>query len=366
MTKVLLINQEQLPHYRISVYNHLAAYLKKEGYSLTVASEGLQPGSAHPVEFEHAVLPLSFFGLARLMLASRPEVVILWVRLRYLYLFPTLFFAKLLGKKVIYWGHGADLGKREHHGLPMLANSIEYEVCDALILYAEHLRKNVKPRFYPKVFIANNTLAFSSETLPAFDRAACLARYGIHTRKNIICCGRMQVRKRLDHLFAAFGQLKRRDTGLILVGPDTEGVLTHVAGENIHVLGPIYGDERLQLLAACEVFCLPGAVGLSIVDAFYCGLPLVTEDGDESPEIMYLKDGVNGFVVPRGDIAQLASRLNLLLDDDALRRRFAAAAQEEIRSHGHIDTLCAGFVEALRFVEGEPAPLSVQEKAAAK
>ena len=95
---------------------------------------------------------------------------------------------------------------------------------------------------------------------------------------------------------------------------------------------------------------MPGAVGLSIVDAFYCGLPVVTEEGEESPEIMYLKDGVNGFIVPNGDIQQLAAKLQLLLEDDALRAQFSLAAKNEIMTNGHIDNMCKGFRDALRFV----------------
>jgi glycosyltransferase involved in cell wall biosynthesis len=107
------------------------------------------------------------------------------------------------------------------------------------------------------------------------------------------------------------------------------------------------------LLSAADVCCLPGAVGLSIVDAFHCGLPFVTEDGDESPEIMYLRQGANGFVVPRGNIPEMAQKLLLLLDNDALRRRFSEDARREILENGHIDKLCAGFRDALCYATGQ-------------
>ena len=123
----------------------------------------------------------------------------------------------------------------------------------------------------------------------------------------------------------------------------------NIQGENVYKLGPIYGDERLDLLAASDVFCLPGAVGFSIVDAFHCGLPIVTEAGDESPEIMYLKEGVNGFVVPRGDVNALAAKLEQLLSDESLLQKFSAAARNEIRTNGHMDRMCEGFSDALRF-----------------
>ena len=148
----------------------------------------------------------------------------------------------------------------------------------------------------------------------------------------------------------AYVDLDSSQNGLILVGPDPEKELATVEGENIYKLGPIYGRDRLDLLYAADVFCLPGAVGLSIVDAFHCGLPFVTEEGDESAEIMYLKDGVNGFIVPRDDIKTLSEMLQILLDDPQLRNRFSEAAKREIIENGNQDTLCNGFMAALGFV----------------
>lgn len=362
MTKVLLINQEKVPHYRVAVFNRLSEYLKKENFALTVSSGGIQDGSTHPVEFDLRAAPLSFLRLAKLLLEIEPDIVIFWVGLKFPYLYPILFLAKILGKRTIHWGHGSDLLRPKGLGLTArtFAYNMDFRMASAIILYAEHLRKNVKPEFQNKIFIANNTLAFDYVPGAHIEKTINLSKYNITTAKNIVCCGRMQRRKRIENLVAAFRLLDRQDVGLILAGPDTEGVLRNVRGENIHILGPMYGDEILDLLSACDVFCLPGAVGLSIVDAFYCGLPMVTEEGDESPEIMYLKDGVNGFFVPRGDVRELARKLELLLDNDALRKQFSIAAREEIMTNGHVDKMCRGFAEALRFVRdgrsaaGEP------------
>jgi len=350
-TRVLLINQEHVPHYRVLLYGYMAKYLSREGFALTVASEGVQPGSTDSVEFQHQVMPLTFRSLSRFIEREKFDTVIFWVRLRYPYLFPLMFLLRIRNRKVIYWGHGIDLlDKSWSVRVKRFLNNIEYRICDALIIYAEHLRRNVNPAFHTKLFVANNTLLLNGVPGPTFDRRRCLAKYGITTPKNVICCGRLQRRKRLEDLFSAFQALDRKDVGLILVGPDDEGVLRGVKGDNIHILGPIYGADRLELLAASDVFCLPGAVGLSIVDAFQCGLPLVSEEGDESPEIMYLKDGVNGFAVKRGDVKALASKLRLLLDDDSVRQLFGNAARQEIRTAGHIDRMCEGFAAALRFV----------------
>jgi glycosyltransferase involved in cell wall biosynthesis len=352
MIKVLLINQEKIPLYRISVYNYLSAYLQRFNYSLTVVSDGALGESTIKSQFNNKEIHLSVIRLGKFIIDTDPDIVIYWVRLRHLYLFPILVLLHFLGKKTIYWGHGSDWSRKKAITLKIFANNIEYLMTDALILYAEHQKRYVKSQFHKKVFVANNTLCFDNYQIRNGNKLECLSKYNISTSRNIICMGRMQKRKRLEDLFRAFELIQQQDVGLILVGPDTDGILQNLRSDKIYKLGPIYGNERLDLLASADVFCLPGAVGLSIVDAFYCGLPLVTDDGDESPEIMYLKDGINGFVVPRGDVQQLAARLDLLLRDDDLREQFSREARKEIATNGHIDTMCRGFLQALQFVNG--------------
>jgi glycosyltransferase involved in cell wall biosynthesis len=99
------------------------------------------------------------------------------------------------------------------------------------------------------------------------------------------------------------------------------------------------------------------------VDAFHCGLPLITEGTYESAEMMYLKDGENGFLVEPGNVRALANKLLLLLDNDYLRKKFSDAAKREISTNGHIEKLCAGFRDALLFATGakKTQPVSYSE-----
>ena len=359
MIRVLLLHSGNIPHYRVPVYGYLSRYLERCGFDLTVASEGIQSDSPHPVEFKFVEAPLSILSIARLVYRQKFAVIILFVDLRHLYLFPTYLIAKgLLRRKMVWWGQGRNLLSGRNARFKDLAYTTEHALCDAIILYAEHLKKYVHRRFHHKVFVANNTLCMESSYLSPERRVSVLAKYNITTSRNIICAGRLQRRKRLDHLVAAVKRMNRPDVGVILVGPDAEGILADLRGPHIYSVGSVYGQEKLDLLSAADVYCLPGAVGLSIVDAFHCGLPFVTEEGDESAEIMYLKDGENGFAVPRGDIGALAEKLQLLLDDDSLRQQFSEAARKEVADNAHIDRLCSGFQDALRWATGSAASRS--------
>jgi len=349
MTRVLLLHSGSIPHYRVAVYNYLTKKLHEWGFELHVCSDRVGEENSHPITFDFIQEQLSASRIRRIIQALEVDVVILFVDMRHSYLFPTYFSVKIFfNKKIIYWGQGLDLACPE--SLKTYLYHLEHVLCDAIILYSEHLRKYISRRFQEKTFVANNTIIAPNKMGNDRGSAATLRQYGISTSKNIICVGRVQRRKRLDRLIEAHRLIGRKDVGVILVGPDPDGVLDGFEGDNIYKLGPVYGSEIYRILLAADVYCLPGAVGLSIVDAFHCGLPFVTEDGDESAEIAYLRDGENGFIVPRDNVMELARKLELLLDDDTLRQRFSDEAQREAATNAHIDRMCEGFRAALDYV----------------
>jgi glycosyltransferase involved in cell wall biosynthesis len=349
--KILLIHQDKIQHYRVPVYNYLYGYLVKEGFLTTIVSEGLQEGNDLNPAFPLVQMPLRLTYLIRLIKRERPDAVILFVNLKNGYLFPLMLYLKFAGIKQAIWTHGIDL-QRKNAKISLWLHRFEHFLSDAIILYADHLRKNIAGALQRKVFVANNTLDLSMHDSRKTERSAVLKKYGITTVKNVISVGRIQRRKRIDDLIKAFERIDLPEVGLILVGPDEEGLAAALATKkkNVFVLGAVYGNEAIDLLRAADVYCIPGAIGLSIVDAQYCGLPVVTEDVDHGPEIMYLKDGTNGFIVPKGDINALTEKLRLLLIDDALRARFSEAAKKEVRTNGHIDRLCEGFKSALDYL----------------
>jgi glycosyltransferase involved in cell wall biosynthesis len=72
-----------------------------------------------------------------------------------------------------------------------------------------------------------------------------------------------------------------------------------------------------------------------ILEALACGTPVVATSVGGIPE--QIEEGVTGFLTPPGDARAMATRIEQLLSDDALRRRFAAAAIESARRHFGLD-----------------------------
>ena len=143
--------------------------------------------------------------------------------------------------------------------------------------------------------------------------------------------------------------MARNDVGLILIGPDPENLLDRLEGPNIFKLGPLYGKILNAVLKHSDIFCLPGHVGLGIIDALYYGLPFVTEQVRHAPEIMYLKDGVNGFMVRKGDIGALKEKLLMLIDNKELRNKMSVNAKKEMEENGNISAMFEGFSNAVNY-----------------
>ncbi len=108
-----------------------------------------------------------------------------------------------------------------------------------------------------------------------------------------------------------------------------------------------HGRKGLEWLGWCEdipgllekidVMCLPSyreGLPKSLIEATACGLPIVTTDTPGCREVV--RHGDNGFLVPVGDVPQLAEALKQLIQAPELRDRMgcrgAAIAAEEFSS----------------------------------
>jgi glycosyltransferase involved in cell wall biosynthesis len=225
-----------------------------------------------------------------------------------------------------------------------------HAMSDGLILYANACRDFIKPRFHPKAFVANNTVNFEDFPAVPQSKAEIKREFGISFAKTVIFMGRMGVgsgRKRVDHLIDIFRSLDRDDLGLVLVGSGmSEELKTRMNARNTVYLGEVHDSQNLQISKLCkmaDICAIPGHVGLGLNQAFYWGLPVITEEDDHPPEVVYLKPGRNGFIVPRNDLAALRDRILCLLDDDNLRAEFSRHARQDILREASIEGMFSGF-----------------------
>jgi hypothetical protein len=100
-----------------------------------------------------------------------------------------------------------------------------------------------------------------------------------------------------------------------------------------------------------DVFLLPGAVGLAILDAFVASLPLITTDNPHhGPEIEYLTPGKNGLVA-MATAERYAEAVVDILSDSRLLASMRAMAEETGKKYsiaGMVESLCDGIERCLK------------------
>lgn len=87
-------------------------------------------------------------------------------------------------------------------------------------------------------------------------------------------------------------------------------------------------NDRGALLAACDVVAFPSRYepfGTVTVDAWAASRPLVAADA--VGPAAYVKDGVNGLLVPKNDVQALADALGRVIHDKALAQKLVAGGR---------------------------------------
>ena len=348
MKKVLLIS-DKVMHYRVSVYNYFNRRFKEYGWEFIVRSNELQTQNMCPIKFDFKEIPFNFLRYLEEIKNINPSVVILFLRNKEPICWLLAHWLKFKKIPFIYWSKAINYDNPDNKFMFFVFDYI-HNISDGIILYAKQEIKYIKERNRKKTYIANNTVNFSDfpEIIDSKDQIK--KEFGIPFEKVVLSVGRMDAvggRKKIHHLIEIFRNIKIKGIGLVIVGSGmSNDLLDKMNKENTIYLGEIHDPQHLQiskLFKMADVFSLPGHVGLGLNQAFYWGLPMVTEEGGQPPEINYLINGRNGFIVPNNDLAELKKKILYLLENDSLRQKFSINARNDILKNASIENMFMGF-----------------------
>jgi glycosyltransferase involved in cell wall biosynthesis len=115
-----------------------------------------------------------------------------------------------------------------------------------------------------------------------------------------------------------------------------------------------FRDDAQGIIAAADVVCLTSRQeGMPVVigEAMAAGRPVVVTAAGGTGELV--EDGIQGFVVPVGDAAEVARAVSAVLTDKALATRLGHAGLERI-GHFSVDRLVSGTLRSYeRVLRGE-------------
>lgn len=157
--------------------------------------------------------------------------------------------------------------------------------------------------------------------------------------QTILYVGRLEGRKGLKHLIAAFAKIvaKNPDAKLLLAGGgvDREKLENYVYYEkvpNVEFLGRIPESQKLELLGNCGVFCSPAlygeSFGIVLLEAMACGAPIVAGNNPGYASVM-TDLGEISLVNPRHH-DDFARRLEIMMREPILRQTWQNWAENEI------------------------------------
>jgi glycosyltransferase involved in cell wall biosynthesis len=179
--------------------------------------------------------------------------------------------------------------------------------------------------------------------------------------------GRLGARKGVYDLLEAFVVVARHfpESRLRLGGDgDLDAVRNRAAdlgiADRVDVLGWVSGEAKNQELAKADVYALPSyneGLPMSVLEAMAAGLPVLTCPVGGIPDAV--TNGVEGFLVPPGDVPALSSRLQALLADESLRQRMGDTARYRVQTQFS----ASAAIERVGVLYEELAPSAVETAA---
>lgn len=246
--------------------------------------------------------------------------------------------------KLAFWGHGANLQSVNPGGLKERFKRWTTNRVDWWFAYTQMSADLVKGVEFPdeRITVLNNAvdtaeLQRQRQSVTQEETQALRAILGFGTRPVGAYVGSFYPDKRLNFVFDAAEAIRAAvpDFHLLIVGegPERDKVQAWCADRPwARWVGARFAREKAAYLSVAQVMLNPGLVGLGILDAFVCGVPMLTTDcGLHSPEIAYLENGVNGLMTADNLNAYVGASVRLLREEGtlaALRAGCTAAARE--------------------------------------
>ncbi|MES2876456.1 MAG: glycosyltransferase [Patescibacteria group bacterium] len=170
-----------------------------------------------------------------------------------------------------------------------------------------------------------------------------------HNKPVITYVGRTDAEKHLYVLVEAFAQTlheAKTESHLLIVGSGTDlerlKNLSYELRIHSHVTftGRVTDEEIVELQKVGDIFAMPSPAELQSIatlEAMASGKPVVAVDAGALCELC--QDGKNGILCEKDNIEQFSAALTKLVDDEKLRKEYAAGSLKIARTHDINHTL---------------------------
>jgi glycosyltransferase involved in cell wall biosynthesis len=250
------------------------------------------------------------------------------------------------GKPVLGWGLGASPIRGMFASWRQGARQVFLRSLNGVIAYSKRGGEEYRQVGFPpeRVFVASNAAAPQPEHQPPARRDSFAGPPAV------LFVGRLQRRKRLDHLLEACANLPNEvRPRLTIVGDGPARLELEALAARIYpqadFAGASYGADLERHFSQADLFVLPGTGGLAVQQAMSFGLPVIVARGDGTQEDL-VRPG-NGWQIPPDDLAALSSALREALSDATRLRRMGAESYRIVAEEVNLERMVEVFIRAL-------------------
>jgi glycosyltransferase involved in cell wall biosynthesis len=265
----------------------------------------------------------------------------------------TLLMSRFMSVKVIVTEH-TDPRQRQLGAGVNYMRKVLYPKAAAVVV----LTDNVKTKWADKFIDADKVKVIPNPIAVPVDDGGTVADLPV---RYIVTMGRLIPDKGHKYLLDAFVLLKRELSDLSLVilgdGPEKQSLKEKAKScgikDSVLFLGHIHNVFPILIGAECFVLSsLREGFPLALAEAMSCGIPSVSFDCPSGPAEI-IRDGVDGILVPTGDVEKLASAIIEIVGSVEKRKIMGIAAECGIAERFSViavmakwDTLCEICLEA--------------------
>jgi L-malate glycosyltransferase len=367
MPKVTIIYRN-IPQYRIEFYNLLREGLRNKNIELDlIYGDNPFKGREDSVDCEWATFKKNnTLSLFKIYLIWQPcvkevkhsDLVIVEQANKLLFNYYLILRKIFRNKKFAFWGHGLNMQLSKTN----LFNRFKMTYINGAswwFAYTEGIKNFLIDRGVKmeKITVVQNaidtkTLNELYHSIPLSEVDALKRQYGIsEDEKVLIYCGALSKEKNIQFLLDTADELKSKGHKFKLLvmgnGPLLKAV-QKAAEEKPWIVytGPHFGRDKALYFRISDIFLLPGAMGLAILDSFAFETPMVTiKYNHHGPEFEYVIDDYNA-IIAENNIGDYTYKIGSLLNNPEKMEMLKKAAGLMIQKY-NIQSMVDNFIDGI-------------------